>query len=79
MSWYLGKNSDNSPMGIKIQLKWSSNEHRLPWTKSIKSLQFNNGNFYNSNIVCNITNDIFYVYEKIVYNFNMGLNKKSSS
>ena len=65
--------------GYKDRIESSSHEHRLPEKKSIKTLQFKNGNFYNSYLVHYITNDIFHVYEKIAYNFYMGLIAKSSS
>ena len=65
--------------GYEDPFEISSHEHILPWKKCTKTLQLKYENFYNSNIVCNSTNDFFHLKEKIVYNFPTGLRAKSSS
>ena len=44
-------------MGMKNPFEISSHEHRLPCKKCTKTLQLKYESFYNSNNVCNGTND----------------------
>ena len=59
-------------MGMKDPFEILSHEHRLPCKKCTKTLQLKYENFYNSNIVCNSTNDFFHLKEKKCVQFSYG-------
>ena len=47
--------------GYEDPFEIGSHDYRLPWKKCTKTLQLKYENYYNSNIVCDSTNDIIHL------------------